>query len=164
MGRTSFLHALQVLVPRFQLYGTFVPNNANAGGSAICIQKDLLLDDAMVTHVVTCQGRDHTVNMRSGCRNLVVVNVHLEPELTPQMGFYARCPGLVEHLSISPWLKHATSIATLMFLRTLENGPYRVTMQPYAWFFKKKKNDDSGAPGQTYSGSGSPNVPFSSQF
>ena len=29
-----------------------------------------------------CQGRDHIVNVRSGCRNLVVVNVHFEPELT----------------------------------------------------------------------------------
>ena len=36
----------------------------------------------MVTHVVTCQGRDHIVNIRSGCRSLVVVNVHIEPELT----------------------------------------------------------------------------------
>ena len=40
------------------------------------------LYDAVVTHVVTCQGRDHIVNIRSGCRSPVVVNVHFEPELT----------------------------------------------------------------------------------
>ena len=37
---------------------------------------------AVVTHVVTCQGRDHVVNIRSGCQSLVVVNVHFEPDLT----------------------------------------------------------------------------------
>ena len=42
----------------------------------------LLPDDAVVTHVVTCQGRDHIVNVRSGCHGLVIVNVHFEPELT----------------------------------------------------------------------------------
>ena len=52
------------------------------GGSAICIHKDLLPGDAVVTHVVTCQGRDHVVNVRSGCQSLFVVNVHFEPELT----------------------------------------------------------------------------------
>ena len=59
-----------------------MPGNANAGGSAICIHEDLLPDDAVVTHVVTCQGRDHIVSMWSRLRNLVVVNVHFEPELT----------------------------------------------------------------------------------
>ena len=44
--------------------------------------KDLLLDDALVTHVVTCQGPDHIVNIGSGCRSLVVVDAHFEPELT----------------------------------------------------------------------------------
>ena len=71
-----------MLAPRLQLFGTFTPDNANAGGSAICIQKDLLLDDAVVTHVVTCQGRYHIVNVRSGRRSLVIVKVHFEPELT----------------------------------------------------------------------------------
>ena len=54
----------------------------NAGGSAICIHKDILPGDAVVTHVVACQGRNHIVNIRSGCRSVVVVNVHFEPELT----------------------------------------------------------------------------------
>ena len=71
-----------MLAPRFQLFGTFIPDNANAGGSAICIHKELLPDDAVVTHVVTCQGRDHIVNVWSGCQSLVIVNAHFEPELT----------------------------------------------------------------------------------
>ena len=68
--KDEFLHALQVLAPRFQLFGRFIPDNANAGGSAICIHIDLLPDDAVVTHVVTGQGRDHIVNIRSGVRSL----------------------------------------------------------------------------------------------
>ena len=32
--------------------------------------------------MVTCQGRDHLVSIRSRCRSLVVVDVHFEPELT----------------------------------------------------------------------------------
>ena len=64
------------------LWYVYIPDNANASGSAICIHKDLLPDDAVVTHVVTCQGRDHVVNVRSGCQSLVIVNVHFEPELT----------------------------------------------------------------------------------
>ena len=48
----------------------------------MCIHKDLLPEDAIVTHVIICQVRDHIVNIQSGRRNLVVVNVHFEPELT----------------------------------------------------------------------------------
>ena len=58
-GKDQFLQAIQVLAPRFRLCGTFRPGNASAGGSAICTHKDLLPDDAVVTHVVTCQGRNH---------------------------------------------------------------------------------------------------------
>ena len=64
------------------VFGTFLPDNENAGGSAICINRDLLPEDALVTHVVTCQSRDHLVNIRSWRHNLVSVNVHFEPELT----------------------------------------------------------------------------------
>ena len=81
-GKDEFLQAFQALAPKFRLHGTFIPRNANAGGSAKCIHKDLLPDDALVTHVVTCQGRDHVVSIRSGCRSLVIVNAHFEPELT----------------------------------------------------------------------------------
>ena len=52
------------------------------GGSAICIHREVLRDDALVTHVVTCQGRDHLVTIRSERHNLVNVNVHFEPELS----------------------------------------------------------------------------------
>ena len=36
----------------------------------------------MLTHVITGQGRDHIVSIRSGDCNLVVVNVYFEPDLT----------------------------------------------------------------------------------
>ena len=35
-----------------------------------------------MTHLVTCQGRDHLVNIQSGRHSFVIVNVHFEPELT----------------------------------------------------------------------------------
>ena len=67
--------------PRVRLLGTFILGNENAGGSAICIHKDLL-QGAVETHAITCQGRDHTLSTQSGHRNLVVVNNHFKPELT----------------------------------------------------------------------------------
>ena len=39
-------------------------------------------EDAIVTHKITCQGRDHIVNVQSEQKNLVIVNVHFESELT----------------------------------------------------------------------------------
>ena len=36
----------------------FFPENDNAGGSAICIHRDILAEEAIVTHLITCQGRD----------------------------------------------------------------------------------------------------------
>ena len=81
-GKGEFLQAIQVLAPRFRLFGTFLLDNENAGGSAICIHRDLLPEKAIVTHMITCQSRDHLVNIRSGRHNLVIVNVHFEPELT----------------------------------------------------------------------------------
>ena len=100
-GKDEFLQDIQVWAPRFSLYGTFLPGNVNAGGSAICIHKDLLSDDAIVTHVITCQGRDHVVNVRSGRRNLVVVNVHLELELTLR-SFRERLCLITSHLPQYP--------------------------------------------------------------
>ena len=61
--------------------GTFIPNNVNAGGSAVLIRKNLLPENVVVTHEITCQGRDHIVRIRSGESFLVVINVHLEPDL-----------------------------------------------------------------------------------
>ena len=41
-GKDEFLQAIQVLAPRFRLFGTFFPDNENAGGSAsFCIHEDL---------------------------------------------------------------------------------------------------------------------------
>ena len=82
MGKHKYLQAFQVLAPRFRFFGTFILGNENAGGSAICIHRDLLPEEAIVTHLITCQGRDHLVNIQSGRHNFVIVNVHFEPELT----------------------------------------------------------------------------------
>ena len=38
-GKDEFLQAIQVLSPRFRLFCTFLPDNENAGESAICIQR-----------------------------------------------------------------------------------------------------------------------------
>ena len=81
-GKDEFLQAIQVLAPRFRLFGTFLPDNEKAGGSAICIRKELLPEEAIVTHLVTCHGRDHLVNIQSDRHSLVNVNVHFEPDLT----------------------------------------------------------------------------------
>ena len=54
-----------LLVPQFRLFGTLKPNNLNAGGSAICIHKKLFLGGAVISHVITCQGRDHIVSIHS---------------------------------------------------------------------------------------------------
>ena len=71
-----------MLAPRFRLFGTFLPDNENAGGSAICIHRDLLPEEAIASHVITCHGRDHLLNIQSGLHNLVIIGVHFEPELT----------------------------------------------------------------------------------
>ena len=81
-GKNEFLQAIQVWAPRFRLFGTFIPGSENAGGSAICIHKDLLPEGAIVSHLITCQGRDHIVNVQPGRKNLVILTVHFEPELT----------------------------------------------------------------------------------
>ena len=39
-GKNEFLQAIRVLAPRFRLFGTFLPDNENAEGSAICIHRD----------------------------------------------------------------------------------------------------------------------------
>ena len=61
---------------------TFFRNNLNAGGSAICIHKNLFPGGAVISHVITCQGRDHIVSIHSGDSILVIVDVHFEPDLT----------------------------------------------------------------------------------
>ena len=47
-GKHEFLQAIQVLAPQFRLFGTFIPNNLNAGGSAICIHKKNLLPEGAI--------------------------------------------------------------------------------------------------------------------
>ena len=81
-GKDEHLQAIQVLAPRFRFFGTFIPDNENAEGSAIGNHRDLLPEEALVTHLVTCHCRDHLVSIQTGRHNLVIVNVHFEPELT----------------------------------------------------------------------------------
>ena len=78
MERTSFFRLFRCWLRDFD----FIPDNANAGRSAIWIHRDLLPAEAIVTHLITCQGRDHIVNIQSGRQSLVIINVHFEPELT----------------------------------------------------------------------------------
>ena len=80
--KDEFLQALQVLAPQFRLFGTFYADNENAGGSAICIHRDLLPEEALVTHSSTCHGCDHLVDIQSVRHSLVIVNVHFELYLT----------------------------------------------------------------------------------
>ena len=63
------------------MFGTFVLDNVNAGWSAIFIQEDFTPEHAVVSHEITCQGRDHIATIRSGEGVLVIVNVHFEPDL-----------------------------------------------------------------------------------
>ena len=81
-GKDEYLQAIQLLAPRFKFFVTFIPGNENAGGSAMYINKELLPEDAIVTHMITCQGRDYIVSRQSGRQSLVIDNVHFESELT----------------------------------------------------------------------------------
>ena len=62
-GKDEFSHTLQVLHTRFRMFGTFINDNVNAGGSATFIRENLFPDLAVVTHEIACQGRDHIVTM-----------------------------------------------------------------------------------------------------
>ena len=59
----------------------YIQADANASGSAILIRKNLLPVGAFVTHVTTCQGRDHVVTISAGESVVVIVNVRFEPNL-----------------------------------------------------------------------------------
>ena len=71
-GKEEHLQAIQVFASKFQFFGTFIPDNENAGESAINIHKDLLPEGAIVSHVINCQGRDHLVRIQSARHNLVI--------------------------------------------------------------------------------------------
>ena len=142
----EFLQAIQVLVPQFRLYGTFFfSNNLNAGGSAVCIYKGLLPDGAMVTHVIACQGRNHAVNIQSGDRNLVVINVHFEPDLTPR-NHLERLRPITPHWRLYP---EALGVITVdFFICESEEGRFNVWNQTYtdgdtgkaSYFFMSSKS------------------------
>ena len=91
-----------------QIFCTFTPENENAGGSALCIHRDSSLEEAIVSHVIICQGRDHFVNIQSGRHNLFIVNVHFEPELT------LRQPRGRLRLIHSHWLAYPSGVGIIL--------------------------------------------------
>ena len=82
MERMSIFRLFRCWLHDLVFFGTLTPENENAGASAICIHRDILPEEAIVTHLVACHDSDHLVNIQSGGHNLVIVNVHFEPELT----------------------------------------------------------------------------------
>ena len=75
MARTSFFRLSRCWLRDFDSLVPFFLTMRMRGGSAICIHRDLLPEEAIVSHVITCQGRDHLMNIQSGRHNLVIVNV-----------------------------------------------------------------------------------------
>ena len=65
-GKDEFMQPLQVLQTQFRMFGTFMSDNAHAGGSGMFIRKNLLPDRVAVTHEGTYQGRDH-INQAKVC-------------------------------------------------------------------------------------------------
>ena len=49
-GKDEYLKAIQESAPRSRFFGTFILGKESAGGSAKCIHRDLLPEDAIVTH------------------------------------------------------------------------------------------------------------------
>ena len=63
-------------------------SSSNISGNSLKKQRHVskrytgrMTEDAFATHMITWQGRDHSVNVQSEQKNLVIVNVHFEPEL-----------------------------------------------------------------------------------
>ena len=172
-GKDDFLQANQVLAPRFLFFGTFIPNNENAGGSAICIHKELLFEDAVVTHDF-CPGRDHTVSIQSGRKILVIVHVDFEPELALRGSrvflrvdlkmadgsnaarrttyrslslVYLQNLQAQQHLHLQHHYRRrcVTFTATPMSLRTWGTGLFQVTSRLYVLSFKNRLIGDTRA-------------------
>ena len=64
------------------VFGTFISDNA--GNRLSAFMETSPLEEAVLTHFVTCHGRDRLVNIQSGSiwtTQLRFVNVHFEPEL-----------------------------------------------------------------------------------
>ena len=107
--KDEFLQAIQVWAPRFRLFGTFIPGNENAGGyRPYASTRTFLAEDVLFTHVITCQGRAHVVNVQSRRKNLVIVNVHFEPEL-PLRRSRERL-----RLITPPWPPYPDAVGTIM--------------------------------------------------
>ena len=82
-GKDEYLQAIQVLAPRFRFF--FVPLfliTKTREDRLSAFIGTFYLKRLLMTHLVTCRGRDHLVSIQSGRHNLVIVNVHFQPELT----------------------------------------------------------------------------------
>ena len=151
-GRVEYLQAIQVLAPRFRFFVTFITGNEYAGRSAICIHKELLPEDAIEAHMITCQDRDHVVSIQSGRQSPVLVKVHFEAELTlrrlrerlhlinPHWSSYPNAEGILlgDSNICDPEegrFRHEIFTATPKSSRTWETGPFRVTTRRYVLSF-----------------------------
>ena len=75
----KFSRALSTIHTRFQMVGTFVEDQVNAGGSAMLVRKYPLEGGSVLEHVVTHVGRDHLITIRAEIKSLMIASVHLEP-------------------------------------------------------------------------------------
>ena len=64
-GKIEFLLALLARHTQFDMLGTFVNDQVNAGGSAILIRKTRLHGETVLKQVITQQGRDQVVKIQS---------------------------------------------------------------------------------------------------
>ena len=106
-----------MLTPRFSFFfGTFIPGNENAGGSAICIHRNFCLR-MLLRH----SGRDHIVRVQSGRQSPVIVNVHFEPELTLRR--------LCERLRLvtPPWPSYPNAVGIIL-------GDFNICEPEEGWF------------------------------
>ena len=157
-------------------------------GSAICIHRDLRPEEPTVTHLVTCHGRYHFVNIQSRRNNLVIVNVHFEPDGHPRKTavFHSFFQHVLE-ITQSDYTRRDFSV--LGIIRTLSRIDRVLIKLPmvearnfpcYSHVFKKLGNRTIPSDPQQYASSsksqqiedtranvfpaGCPNIPFSVRF
>ena len=96
-GKDENLQAIQVLAPRFRIFGTFFPENENAGGSAVCIHRDLQPEEAIVTHF------SYVSRPRSYCPH-TIWETKLSDRQRPFLNLNLACGNYVADYSYSPAL------------------------------------------------------------
>ena len=81
-----------------------------------------------MTHLITCQGRDHLVNIQSERQSLVTVNAHFEPELTLR-----QLRGRL-HLINTHWPSYPNGVGFVLFAFNIcdpEEGRFNVWNQTF---------------------------------